>query len=75
VNQFVFLSYMAAVAAIAGRGLTAGKNNKIRFWGFIAYIVGSILWIAYSGFNAQWALLIQNVILIGFSVLGLWNNK
>lgn len=71
----VFISYLAAILAITGRALTASKNNKLRYWGFVSYIVGSIAWITYSALFFQWALLIQNIILIGFSLVGLKNNK
>lgn len=73
--MIVIISYLAAVAAISGRAFTACKTNKARYWGFIAYIIGSILWITYSAFTGQWALLIENIILIGFSVMGLRNNR
>ena len=70
----LLVSYLAAIAAISGRAFTACTTDRARFWGFISYIVGSLLWITYSAFSGQWALLIQNVILIGFSILGLYNN-
>jgi hypothetical protein len=73
--MIAIVSYLAAIAAISGRGFTAAKSSKLRFWGFVCYIVGSLLWIGYSAVAGQWALLIQNVILIGFSIVGLKNNK
>ncbi len=72
--SFIIVSWLAMMCAISGRALTALKSNRMRFWGFFAYVVGSILWIIYSVQADQHALAVQNIILIFFSILGLYNN-
>lgn len=68
------LSWLALICAVSGRGLTASKKSKLRFWGFVAYVLGSLLWISYGIPSEQYALVVQNMILICFSIVGLKNN-
>jgi hypothetical protein len=70
----LILSWMALACAVSGRALTAMTTNKSRFWGFVAYVIGSLLWISYGIPSGQYALVVQNFILIGFSIIGLKNN-
>ena len=70
----MMLSWAAMACAISGRAFTALKSSRMRFWGFVAYVIGSILWIMYGIPNHQTALVIQNLVLIFFSFVGLKNN-
>lgn len=42
-------------------------------WGFAAFAVSNVAWLASSAWQRQWPLHLQQWVFLGCSVLGLWN--
>lgn len=42
-------------------------------WGFAAFAVSNVAWLAASAWQRQWPLHLQQWVFLGCSVLGLWN--
>jgi hypothetical protein len=69
------ISWLAMICTVAGTGLTASESPKVRFWGFVLYVIDSVLWITYGIPCGQYALVTQNLFLIVLSLVGVRNNR
>ena len=65
------MQYIAASFGITGALLLAMKVDPT--WGFAAFLVSNVGWIAFSTARRHWGLLAQQVAFLLTSLLGLWN--
>ncbi|CUH13195.1 hypothetical protein JSE7799_00239 [Jannaschia seosinensis] len=65
--------WVAAICVIMAALMVAwGQPVRLVAWGFVIFSLASILWIAAAGIGGKWALLIQNVVLLGVNLWGVW---
>ncbi len=64
-----WLQYPASVLGILGAWLVARKNR----WGFMAWIIGNILWIIFGVAKNQWGVFVQFIVFWFLAVYG-WVN-
>ena len=63
----------AALCAIAASLMVAwGEPAKLVAGGFALFTVASLLWIGAAWWEDKWALLVQNGVLLGVNLWGLW---
>lgn len=69
------MSYLAMVLCCGGYGLVAHgmhiQSPAINSVGFLASLVGSLIWFALSARRRQWAMAAQSIFFAGFSFWGL----
>lgn len=67
------ISWIATVATILGASMTAANlGSRITGYGFIAFTLGAMCWIAVGAASDQPALLWTNVVLLGLDAFGIW---
>ena len=66
-----FLSTCGAVFGVLGALLLA--MPALPGWGFGAFLISNIAWLAASRIQRQWALHIQQWVFLCCSLIGLWN--
>ena len=65
---------VAAIAAALGiLGALLLAMPALPGWGFGAFLVSNVAWLAVSAWRLQWALHIQQWVFLACSLLGLWN--
>lgn len=71
------VDYIAMIFAVSGAFLTAMPTNKLRFRGFIGYIIANVLWVtwAFAQPSILWAIVAQNSVFLVPAALGAWNNR
>ena len=63
----------AALCVIAASLMVAwGDPDRLVAWGFVVFTAASILWITAAGIEGKWALLVQNAVLLGVNLWGVW---
>lgn len=68
----------AAILVIAASLMVAwGEPARLVAWGFVTFTVASILWIGAAAWEAKWALVIQNAVLLAVNLWGVvrWFRK
>jgi drug/metabolite transporter (DMT)-like permease len=67
--------YLGIGLGILGTFLISGKNNKIRRYGFIVYLVSNLSWSAYWVYMGDYSPLLQYAVFSVFNVMGYLNNR
>lgn len=67
-----FLQWLAAGFGVGGAYLLA-RNTASSRWGWVAFLVSNIFWIAYGVLTAQYGLLVQQIFFTGTSFLGVYS--
>jgi hypothetical protein len=66
-------NWLAPIATtIAAVMVAANAGTKVTGYGFIAFSIGSIAWMAIGWYTDQTNLLVQNAILLAINILGIW---
>ena len=65
------IEYSGAAFALIGTAMLA-FNAPWSGWGFVAYLVSNVCWIAFARFHGHHGLLWQNVAFIAFGLLGIY---
>ena len=69
----MLLRTFAAVTTIIAAALVAANwNARVMVAGFLIFIVAALAWMADGWLEGKASLVIQNVILFGINVLGVW---
>ena len=67
------ISWVATIATILGASMTAANlGSRVTGYGFIAFTLGAMCWIAVGATSDQPALLWTNVVLLGLDAFGIW---
>ncbi|MGN6059200.1 MAG: PRC-barrel domain containing protein [Sphingomicrobium sp.] len=67
------ISWVATIATILGASMTAANlGSRVTGYGFIAFTLGAICWIAVGATSDQPALMWTNVVLLGLDAFGIW---
>ncbi len=67
------LGYLAmATGIVAAILVSANIGRRITGWAFVVFTVSSILWVAVGGLEGEPPLVIQNVVLTGVNVFGIY---
>jgi nicotinamide riboside transporter PnuC len=70
--------WIATVCTIFGTFIFSSpevKERRARFAGFVLYLVANIGFIIFAVYKGALGLLITQVILMAFSIRGMWNNR
>ncbi len=69
------IDWMAMICGVIGSGLVALPSEPCRFAGFVLFLLGDLLWIAY-GYDKKdlRAVVALNIIYFFTSCLGVWSN-
>jgi uncharacterized membrane protein YphA (DoxX/SURF4 family) len=62
----------AILTIVAALSVAWGEPPRLVAWGFILFTAASILWITAASMEGKWALIVQNVVLFGVNVWGVW---
>lgn len=65
------IGIIAAVFGVAGTLLLAIKSRKAG-WGFVAYLVSNIAWLADAWIRGHWPLFAQQLAFLASSLVGIW---
>jgi predicted permease len=72
-DTMMLLRTFAAVTTIIAAALVAANwNARVMVAGFLIFIVAALAWMADGWLEGKASLVIQNVILFGINVLGVW---
>jgi len=72
-DAMMLLRTFAAVTTIIAAALVAANwNARVMVAGFLIFIVAALAWMADGWLEGKASLVIQNVILFGINVLGVW---
>jgi drug/metabolite transporter (DMT)-like permease len=64
--------WLGAATAILGAGILA-LNSAISGWGFVAFLVSNVFWVAFSVRTRTWGLLCMQIVFSATSVAGINN--
>lgn len=65
------ISTAAAILSVAGALMLAMKTPGAK-WAWVLWTVSNVLWIGWALREQQWALLGQQCVFLGTSLLGVW---
>ena len=72
-DELVILRTFAAVTTVLAASLVAANlNARVTVAGFIMFIVASIDWMVDGWLETKASLVIQNLILLGINLIGVW---
>jgi hypothetical protein len=72
-DAMMLLRTFAAVTTIIAAALVAANwNARVMVAGFSIFIIAALAWMADGWLEGKASLVIQNVILLGINVLGVW---
>ncbi|HEX2652731.1 MAG TPA: hypothetical protein VHN11_03675 [Xanthobacteraceae bacterium] len=72
-DAMMLLRTFAAVTTIIAAALVAANwNARVMVAGFLIFIVAALAWMADGWLEGKASLVIQNAILFGINVLGVW---
>jgi hypothetical protein len=72
-DTMMLLRTFAAVTTIIAAALVAANwNARVMVAGFLIFIVAALAWMADGWLEGKASLVIQNAILFGINVLGVW---
>jgi hypothetical protein len=67
------LRWAAALATMAAAGLVAWRGPpRQTAWGFVLFSAAAVTWIAAAVIDGAPALALQNLVLLGINLLGVW---
>ena len=73
--MFEYYFIITSILSIVGAALASSKQEKLRFWGFLIWIVSNGM-VAYSYYTmAVFSMMATFVIYEIFNVHGVWNNR
>ncbi|MEE2567016.1 hypothetical protein [Hyphobacterium marinum] len=65
--------WAAAISGIVAALMIAGRfGGRITGWGFALFTLSSIAWITAGWLDDTWSLMVQNLVLFGINLLGVW---
>ncbi len=67
----ILIETMAALTGVTGATLVAIPG--LTSWGFAAFLLSNIGWLAFSHSNGHWRMFAQQLVFLATSLLGLWN--
>ena len=70
-HRLVIVETLAALAGITGAFLVAMPG--LSAWGFAAFLLSNLGWLAFSASHRHWRMLVQQLVFLATSLLGLWN--
>ncbi len=70
-QRAILIETMAALTGVTGATLVAIPG--LTSWGFIAFLISNIGWLAFSRANGHWRMFAQQLVFLATSLLGLWN--
>ncbi|MDP2369363.1 hypothetical protein [Rhodoferax sp.] len=68
------LEWSAAALTIYGAWLLANPGHRWTSWGFVFFLAANVVWISYAWFTGQGGLFVQQLVLTGISLQGIWNT-
>lgn len=68
------LEWSAAALTIYGAWLLANPGHRWTAWGFVFFLGANALWISYAWLTGQGGLFVQQLVLTGISLQGIWNG-
>jgi hypothetical protein len=68
------LQWPAMAVTVVATGLVGTQRPGWREAGFWLFLLSNALWIAWGWHDAAWALVVLQVVLIGFNVRGAYSN-
>ncbi len=72
-DMLSLLRTVAAILTVVAACMVASNwSPKTMVAGFIVFVAASVAWIADGWFEAKPSLVIQNVILLGVNIFGIW---
>jgi len=72
-DAMMVLRTFAAVTTIVAAGLVAANwNARVMVAGFVIFIIAAIAWMVDGWLENKASLVIQNIILLGINILGVW---
>jgi hypothetical protein len=71
-NKFLSQEWLAAYFGIAGATLLALNSPAVSRWGWMFFLGSNFCWIRFSWSRQQFGLLVQQVVFMGTSLLGLF---
>ena len=72
-DAMMVLRTFAAVTTIVAAGLVAANwNARVMVAGFVIFIIAAIAWMVDGWLENKASLVIQNTILLGINILGVW---
>jgi len=71
ITALLTIEILAAAFGVLGTVLLA-LNGPRAGWGFVAYLVSNMAWLASSWMQGQWPLFAQQLAFLASSLLGTW---
>lgn len=69
------IQWFATITGIVAAIMVAGRfSTRITGWGFVVFTASSIGWIAFAMLKQELPLTIQNVVLFGVNLFGIWRH-
>ena len=69
------IQWLAAASALIGAWLVASPAARLRFWGFVMFLLSNGLWIAWGAYAAAGAIILMNALFLITSIRGLWKSR
>jgi hypothetical protein len=66
------LQWAGCATGVLGSALLAMNSHRVSGWGFVAYLISNVFWIAYALYAGAPGLLTQQAIFTATSVIGVW---
>jgi hypothetical protein len=70
-QRAILIETMAALTGVTGATLVAIPG--LTSWGFVAFLLSNVGWLAFSRANGHWRMFAQQLVFLATSLLGLWN--
>ena len=69
------VQWPAAALALIGAWLVASPTLRLRFWGFLMFLLSNLLWITWGAYAAAGAIILMNALFLITSIRGLWKSR
>jgi hypothetical protein len=74
-DLLLLLQWPGTILGIAGAPLVALKSWRLRYWGFVVWLVSDVCWLAYGVEAHVVGLAITYAIFTVTASVGVWNNR
>jgi nicotinamide riboside transporter PnuC len=64
--------WIGCTTGVLGSALLAANRSRVSGWGFVAYLISNVFWIAFAAENHAPGLLTQQVVFTLTSLIGIW---
>ena len=70
-----WVQWPAMAVTVAAAWLTGSRAKRSRKWGFWAFLISNVLWVAWGWYAHAWALILLQVLLAAMNIRGARKNE